>query len=167
MHVSQGTIANEDPSELILPTLRGLANRDVLVIVTTGGAPLAALGALPQNARAAEFISYDDLMPRADVFVTNGGYGGLHYALAHGVPMVVAGDTEDKAETTRRVEWSQTGVNLKAARPTDDGVARAVDEVLTDPSYRTRAQALQAEIAAAPGVAGVERIIHDLVAART
>ena len=166
VHVSQGTIAN-DPSELILPTLRGLADRDVLVIVTTGGAPLEALGALPQNARAAEFISYDDLMPRADVFVTNGGYGGLHFALAHGVPMVVAGDTEDKAETTRRVEWSRTGVNLKAARPTDEGVARAVDEVLTDPSYRTRAQVLQAEIADAPGVAGVERIIHDLIAART
>jgi UDP:flavonoid glycosyltransferase YjiC (YdhE family) len=42
-----------------------------------------------------------------------------------------------------------------------------VDEVLTDPSYRTRAQVLQAEIADAPGVAGVERIIHDLIAART
>lgn len=115
VHVSQGTIVNEDPSELILPTLRALADHDVLVVVTTGGASLAALGTLPQNARAAEFIGYDDLMPRVDVFVTNGGYGGLHYALAHGAPMVVAGDTEDKFETSRRVEWSRTGVNLRAA----------------------------------------------------
>ena len=67
------------PEELILPTLRALADRDVLVVVTTGGAPLAALGALPQNARAAEFIGYEVLMPKVDVFVTNGGYGGLHY----------------------------------------------------------------------------------------
>lgn len=166
VHVSQGTIANEDPSELILPTLRALADRDVLVVVTTGGAPLAALGDLPHNARAAEYIRYDDLMPKVDVFVTNGGYGGLHYALAHGVPMVVAGDTEDKFETTRRVEWSRTGVNLRAARPDEAAIARAVDEVLAVPTYRERARALQAQIAAAPGVAGVERIVRDLVASR-
>jgi UDP:flavonoid glycosyltransferase YjiC (YdhE family) len=166
VHVSQGTVANEDPSELIAPTLRALADRDVLVVVTTGGAPLAALGTLPPNARAAEFIGYDDLMPRADVFVTNGGYGGLHYALAHGVPMVVAGDTEDKAETTRRVEWSRTGVNLGTARPDETVIARAVDEVLTVPSYREHARALQTEIANAPGAAGVERIVRGLVAAR-
>jgi UDP:flavonoid glycosyltransferase YjiC (YdhE family) len=166
VHVSQGTVANEDPNELIVPTLRALADRDLLVVVTTGGAPLAALGTLPPNARAAEFIGYDDLMPKVDVFVTNGGYGGLHYALAHGVPMVVAGDTEDKAETTRRVEWSRTGVNLGTARPDEATIARAVDEVLAVPSYREHARALQAEIAGAPGVAGVEQITLDLVAAR-
>ena len=166
VHVSQGTVANEDPSELILPTLRALADRDMLVVVTTGGAPLEALGTLPPNARAAEFIGYDDLMPKVDVFVTNGGYGGLHYALAHGVPMVVAGDTEDKAETTRRVEWSRTGVNLGTAQPDEASIARAVDEVLAVPSYREHAAALQAEIAGAPGVAGVEQITRDLVAAR-
>lgn len=165
VHVSQGTIANEDLSELILPTLRALADRDVQVVVTTGGAPVEALGTLPPNAHAAEFIRYDDLMPKVDVFVTNGGYGGLHFALAHGVPMVVAGDTEDKVETTRRVEWSRTGVSL-GGHPDEAAIARAVDEVLTVPSYRDRARALRAEIAAAPGAAGLEQIVHDLVAAR-
>lgn len=167
VHVSQGTIANEDPSELILPTLRALADRDVLVVVTTGNASLANLGPLPGNARAAEFIGYDDLMPRVDVFVTNGGYGGLHFALAHGVPIVVAGDTEDKIETSRRVEWSRAGVNLRTARPDEAAITRAVDNVLADPSYGERARALQAEIKAMPGVAGVERIVRDLIAAST
>ena len=166
VHVSQGTVANEDLGELIVPTLRALADRDMLVVVTTGGASLEALGPLPQNARVAEFIGYDDLMPKVDVFVTNGGYGGLHYALSHGVPMVVAGDTEDKVETTRRVEWSRTGVNLGAARPSEHAILRAVDEVLTVPSYRERARALEKEIAAAPGVVGVERIVRNLVAQR-
>ncbi len=167
VHVSQGTIANEDLGELILPTIRALAGRDVLVVVTTGGAPVDRLGALPGNVRAAELIGYDVLMPRIDAFVTNGGYGGLNYALAHGVPMVVAGDTEDKAETTRRVEWSGVGVNLESARPDAAAIARAVDEVLTVPSYRERARALQAEVAAAPGVAGLEHMVGDLVAARS
>ncbi|HET8928540.1 MAG TPA: nucleotide disphospho-sugar-binding domain-containing protein [Microbacterium sp.] len=166
VHVSQGTIANENSEELILPTVRALADRDVLAVVTTGGAPVASLGALPSNARAAEFIGYDALMPKVDVFITNGGYGGLNFALAHGVPIVVAGDTEDKAETTRRVQWSGVGVNLETARPDEAAIARAVDEVLAEPSYRERARELAAEVAAAPGVAGLERIVDDLVAVR-
>lgn len=166
VHVSQGTVANDHPEELILPTLRALADRDVLVVVTTGGAPVGALGTLPENARATEFISYDILMPKIDVFVTNGGYGGLNFALAHGVPMVVAGDTEDKDETTRRVEWSGVGVNLETARPDEVAIAKAVDEVLTVSSYRERARTLQAEVAAAPGADGVEQIVSDLVAVR-
>ena len=35
--------------------------------------------------------------------VTNGGYGGVQLALAHGVPLVVAGNTEEKGEIAARV----------------------------------------------------------------
>lgn len=166
IHVSQGTLANEDLEELVLPTVRALARRRVLVVVSTGGVPVEPLGPLPANTRAAEFLPYADLMPKVDVFVTNGGYGGLHFALGHGVPIVVAGDTEDKVETTRRVEWSGTGVNLRSGRPTEAQIAAGVDRVLTEPSFRERAQALQAEIAAAPGMPGLERIVTELVASK-
>lgn len=165
VHVSQGTVANEDLGELILPTVRALAGCPVLVVVATGGAPIDALGPLPDNVRAAEFLPYDELMPKASVFVTNGGYGGLHYALAHGVPIVVAGDTEDKMETTRRVEWSGAGINLRTGAPDERFIASAVDEVLSDDRYRARARALAAELAAAPGAAGVERVVERLIAA--
>ena len=117
VHVSQGTVANDDLEELVLPTMRALADHHVLVVVSTGGAPVDALGPLPPNVRAAEFLPYGELMPKVRVFVTNGGYGGLHFALGHGVPIVVAGDTEDKMETTRRVEWSGVGINLRTGRP--------------------------------------------------
>jgi hypothetical protein len=70
------------------------------------------VGALPANVRFAAFLDYSRLMPRVDVFVTN-GYGSLHAALAHGVPIVVAGDTEDKAENAARVPWSGAGINLR------------------------------------------------------
>jgi UDP:flavonoid glycosyltransferase YjiC (YdhE family) len=42
------------------------------------------------------------------VYVTNGGYGGLHYEMENGVPIVVAGDTEDKPEgSARATRWKQ------------------------------------------------------------
>ena len=80
---------------------------------------------LPENARVAEFLPYDALFEKVDVFVTNGGYGGVHYALAHGVPMVVAGMTEDKAEVSARIVWTGTGVSLRTNTPTAEKVAAA------------------------------------------
>jgi UDP:flavonoid glycosyltransferase YjiC (YdhE family) len=166
IHVSQGTVADHDLEELVLPTVRALARSHMLVVVATGGVPVEELGPLPPNARAAEFLPYDELMPKVRVFVTNGGYGGLHYALAHGVPIVVAGETEDKMETSRRVEWSGAGINLRTANPSESQIADAVGRVLNERSFRERAQALRAEIVASPGLPGLERIVLDLVKRR-
>ncbi|GAA1938143.1 glycosyltransferase [Agromyces allii] len=147
VHVTQGTIDNKELDRLIRPTLDALADRDVLVVVSTGGRPVSELGELPANARAAEFLPYDLLMPKTDVFVTNAGYGGTQFALSHGVPLVAAGDTEDKPEVSMRVEWSGAGVNLRSGTPTAEAVREGVDRVLADPAFTDRAQALADAIA--------------------
>jgi len=146
VHVTQGTIDNKDFGRLVRPTLDALADREVLVVVATGGRPVEELGELPANARAAEFLPYDELLPKTDVFVTNAGFGGTQYALSHGVPLVAAGDTEDKPEVSMRVEWSGVGVNLKTGTPTADAIRAGVDRVLADRGHRARAGALAARI---------------------
>jgi MGT family glycosyltransferase len=148
VHVTQGTIANTSP-RLIGPTLAGLAGEDLLVVVSTGGAQPDQIGIqeLPANARLSTFLSYPDLLPRTAAMVTNGGYGGTQMALSNGVPLAVAGTTEDKPEVAARVAWSGTGINLKTAAPTPRKVRDAVRALLDDARYRRRAQALQAEYA--------------------
>ncbi|MFD4421332.1 glycosyltransferase [Agromyces sp. NPDC058484] len=146
VHVTQGTIDNKDLDRLVRPTVDALADRDVLVVVSTGGRPMEELGPLPANARAAEFLPYDLLFPKTDVFVTNAGFGGAQYALSHGVPLVAAGDTEDKPEVSMRAEWSGVGVNLKTGTPSAEAIGRAVDRVLADRGYRDRARTLAERI---------------------
>jgi MGT family glycosyltransferase len=163
VHVTQGTIANSDFSQLIAPTIDALADLDLLVVVTTGGRPLDALPPLPANARAAEYLPYDRLLPLTDVVVTNGGYGGVQQALAHGIPLVVAGQTEDKVEVSARVGWTGTGVNLKTNTPSIAEVRAAVTGVLRERSYRERAGELAAAIARADGFAGLDAVLGDLV----
>ncbi|WP_194829931.1 glycosyltransferase [Nocardia sp. XZ_19_231] len=150
--VTQGTIANEDFDELVKPTIEALATEDVLVVVTTGGRPIEQLGELPDNVRAAQFLPYDRLFPRLDLLVTNGGYGGVQYALAHGVPIVIAGDTEDKPEVAARVSWSGSGINLRTGRPSATAVRRAVRKALASPRYREAAAVLAGQISAARGI---------------
>lgn len=148
VHVTQGTVANERP-ELIAPAIEGLAGEDVLVVVSTGGRAPAELGLdnVPANVRVSTFLSYPELLPRTAAMVTNGGYGGTQMALSYGVPLAVGGVTEDKPEVSARVAWSGAGVNFKTATPTPAQVRAAVRQLLDEPSFRERAQALKAEYA--------------------
>jgi MGT family glycosyltransferase len=171
VHVTQGTIANDDPTQLIIPTITGLADQDVLVVVSTGGRAAASVTALldgpvPENVRIAEYLPYDLLFPRLSAFVSNGGYGGLHYALEHGVPIVAAGTTEDKLETTARVAWSGAGISLRTESPEPGKVREAVTAVLTRPRYREASARIGAEIAASPGLAGLDAAIAEVTEVR-
>jgi UDP:flavonoid glycosyltransferase YjiC (YdhE family) len=154
VHVTQGTVSNAVVEDLLVPTIRGLASEDLLVVATTARDPaplLAALGSPPANLRVAPFLPYDRLLPRTAVMVTNGGYGGVHAALRHGVPLVVGGRTEEKVEVAARVAWSGSGIDLKAQRPSARAVRDAVRRVLAEPRYRVRAEKIGADIRAADG----------------
>jgi MGT family glycosyltransferase len=150
VHVTQGSI-RPDMRELVVPTLRALAGEDVLVVVTTGGVPALAVEALlgsplPGNARVSEFVPYDLLLPHVDLCVTNGGYTGVTTALHHGVPLVQAGSTEEKAEIGARVRWSGVGVRIRSTTPSPRRLRAAVRRVLRDPAYRAAAQRVGAEM---------------------
>jgi UDP:flavonoid glycosyltransferase YjiC (YdhE family) len=157
VHVTQGTVANASLDDLVFPTFEALADLDVLVVATTGGRAVPAR-AIPSNARIAEYLPYADLLPRTRVMVTNGGYGGVHYALEHGVPIVTTGNTEDKAEVSARVAWSGAGIRLRPRKGTVSPaeIRAAVERLLTDPSYRAAAQRIGDEITRSPGPAGID-----------
>ncbi|KAL8404382.1 hypothetical protein RB594_009289 [Gaeumannomyces avenae] len=156
--VTQGTVAT-DPHALIAPTLRALAggrgdddddnddNDDVLVVAILGvrGASLPADVEVPANARVLDYFPYEALLARADVFVQNAGYGGVQASIMHGVPLVVAGVTEDKAEMSMRIQCAGVGINLATSTPTSEQVRAAVKEVLANPAYRQRVLAMKKE----------------------
>ncbi len=161
--VTQGTLANHDLGEVVAPTLAALADRDdILVLVTTGGRPLDAIpGPIPRNARLARFLPYDWLMPRLDLVVTNGGYGTVNYALSQGVPLVVAGVNEDKAEVGARVAWSGVGLALQTEAPKPAALRQAIDRVLDDDGYRLAARAMAVRFSEADSERHVLRLLED------
>ena len=162
VHVTQGTFANIDYHQVIAPTLRALEGDDVLVVVTTGNRALDTLPPLPANARAATYLPYDELLPRTSVYVTNGGYGGVHYALRYGVPIVATGGKEDKPEVGARVAWSGVGRRIRSDHPSSRALRRHILAVLNEPSYRRAARRVADDLAAAPGFAGLADVVDRL-----
>jgi MGT family glycosyltransferase len=146
--VTQGTVAT-DAGNLILPAIEALANDNVLVIVTTGGQPIDNLGldSMPANVRVEQFIPYEHLLPHVDVMVTNAGFNGVQLALANGVPLVTAGQTEEKPEICARVQWAGVGIDLKTSTPRPSQIRDAVMKILGSSQYRQRAFRFKTEIA--------------------
>jgi MGT family glycosyltransferase len=163
--VTQGTIAT-DPRELLLPTLEALRDEPVRVLGVTGGPDPAVLPAPPPNARVERYVPFAPLMPRVSVLVSNGGYGGVHYALAHGVPLVVVGATEDKRELVARVNWSGVGVGVRTQRPRPERLRAAVRRVLAEPRFAERAAAMATEMGRSGGPARAAELLERLARAR-
>jgi UDP:flavonoid glycosyltransferase YjiC (YdhE family) len=162
--VSQGT-ANVLFSKLIVPTMEALADMDDILVVAALGRESAVLpkgSVIPANARVADFIPFDDLLPYTDVFVTNGGYGAYQHSVSHGVPMIVAGLAADKPEVAARAEWAGFGLNMKTETPSPEAVREAVETMLTDGRYKARARELQKEMERYDTFSLIEENIEEL-----
>ena len=164
IHVTQGTV-NNNPADLIVPTLKGLASEQVLVVATTGGSEVGRIGLdpLPANALVEPFLPHINLLPNVDIMITNGGYGAVQMALAHGIPLIVAGTTEDKPEVAARIEWSGVGINLKTKNPTPEQIREAVTRIRTNPAFREKARQIQQEMAQTDPPTTATLLLEELI----
>ncbi|KAI0868610.1 glycosyltransferase family 1 protein [Hypoxylon argillaceum] len=164
--VAQGTLAI-DWENVLIPTIQGLAGRDdilVIAVLCVKGATLEGRVPLPlpDNIVVVDYFPYDAVIDHADVFVSNGSYGVFSHCVAHGVPMVLSGHTEDKIALGMRGDYAGFAFNLGAEQQTPESFAKGVDTVLTNPKFKTRAMQLKAEAEAFDALGTVERELRAL-----
>ncbi|HEV7332615.1 MAG TPA: nucleotide disphospho-sugar-binding domain-containing protein [Flavisolibacter sp.] len=165
--VTQGTVEG-DVNKLMAPTLEAFKDTDVLVIATTGGNGTEDLRKrfTSDNFIIEDFIPFDEVMPLADVYITNGGMGGVMLGIQHNLPMVVAGVHEGKNEITARIGYFNLGINLKTEKPKAAQIRAAVEEVLKNPSYRKNVKKLSKEMASYKPAELCEQYIAQLLPSR-
>ena len=144
--VTQGTVET-DVEKIIVPTLEAFKGTDVLVIATTGGSRTEELrNRYPYtNILIEDFIPFNDIMPQVDIYVTNGGYGGVLLSIENKLPMVVAGIHEGKNEINARIGYFKLGIDLKTEKPSPSQIKESVKTVLQDRVYRSNVIKLATE----------------------
>jgi hypothetical protein len=176
---------------LILPTLEALKDKtDVLIIATLVASDGDGLeDRISANARMAKFIPYDLLLPyvsaacwkrhichsllsnaqaltapfQVDILVSNGGYGTVQQALRAGVPMVLAGEGQDKAQTGGIAAWAGVSISFQKRRPRVEKLREAIQEVLDNKKYKNRASALAADFGKYDALKAFDDAIQDAV----
>jgi UDP:flavonoid glycosyltransferase YjiC (YdhE family) len=164
--ITQGTLAM-DPTSLIIPAIQALQDDAelVLVVVSPYTAEIQAGVRGSERIFYAGWLPYDILLPRLSLLITNGGYGSITQALSHGVPLLCAGQSEDKKDTAARVTYSGVGIDLKTDSPAAHEVKEAAYTILNDGGYRARARRLGDELnmlgGADAAVDALEKLVHE------
>lgn len=133
--------------------LEALGRLDADVLFTLGPFDPAGLGAVPDNVTVAAYVPHAQAL-RCDAAIVHGGSGTTVAALARGIPLVAVPMFADQMHNADRLVAHGLGLRVDPAQVAD-GLAPAVDAVLTDHRYRANTERLAEEIAARPTPAEV------------
>ncbi|MFC5289595.1 glycosyltransferase [Actinokineospora guangxiensis] len=155
VYVSFGTIFYRRP-DLLRTVIAGAA--------ATGAQVIAALGdltedlPLPDGVLAAPYLPQREVLERADVFITHGGYNSVAESIRAGTPMLVIPLAVDQPVQAHFVAAAGFGTALEPAEATERAVTDAVVDLL-DPArdYRDRLRA------ARPGCGDAATRVAELV----
>lgn len=139
--ITLGTVVDEPATLAAITDSVTAGNVDADVVVTVGPRGINDL-AEPGRVHVVEFLPLGEILDHLDVVVAAGGTGTVLAALAAGLPMVVMPMVADQPWNAQRAE--ALGAAVVVSRPDEVGVA--VEHVLANPSFRSAAAAVAAQI---------------------
>jgi zeaxanthin glucosyltransferase len=124
---------------------------------------LEGLRPLPGNILVAPWFPQLQILARASLMISHGGFGTLREALFYGVPLIVFPCGVDQRGNAARVAYHGVGLAGDIRRVTPQTIAHMLDTILANPAYRDNAQtmshALQADNGCETAVAFLERTL--------
>uniref|UniRef100_A0A1L8E195 UDP-glucuronosyltransferase n=1 Tax=Nyssomyia neivai TaxID=330878 RepID=A0A1L8E195_9DIPT len=96
----------------------------------------------PENVLVRKWFPQDDILahPKVRLFITHGGILSTMEAIYHGVPVLGIPIFGDQAMNMAKAETAGYGKVLKFTNLTEDSVLLAINEMLTNDKYVTRAR---------------------------
>jgi len=165
LYVSLGTIFSADPT-VLRTILEGVRDEPVNVIATVGrDNDPADLGPQPDHVHVERYVSQALLLPHCDAVVNQGGTAILSI-LAEGLPMIVVPQGANQFHNAAALSAAGVGRTLLPGDVTAAAVRSELRALLDDPGYRTRAEAMAAEIEAMPGPDEGVRLVERLAEER-
>lgn len=168
--MSWGTMQASPPSEFLSVARHLLRSTKATVVVAPQAnhrvevtKQLAAEIASGRLELTADFKDFIPKLRQADVFVSNGGFGGVKAALTLGIPVVCTGVQDDKPDVCGRVQRSGAGIGL-TWNISPERMFNAINQVLSNPRFRSRANIVGLELAVYDESSQLQQIAQRLLA---
>jgi UDP:flavonoid glycosyltransferase YjiC (YdhE family) len=146
--VSLGTANTDAGAGFLTAAAEAFAGLEARAVVVDPG---GVLGAVPPNVLVRPRVPQLPLLKRVDAVLCHAGHNTVCETLWHGLPLVVAPIRDDQPIVAAQVVAAGAGVRLRFGRADAARIATAVEEVLTEASYRRAAERLSASFHAAGG----------------
>ncbi|XP_057695627.1 UDP-glucuronosyltransferase 2A2-like [Corythoichthys intestinalis] len=139
--MSLGTLIGEIPNDLADEIAAAFAKLPQKVIWRYKGAKPSTLG---NNTILVDWMPQNDLLghPKIKLFVAHGGTNGVQEAIYHGVPILGLPLIFDQRDNLLRIEVRGAGKNLDIFTLDQNIFFQGVQEVLTNPSYKSNMERL-------------------------
>jgi UDP:flavonoid glycosyltransferase YjiC (YdhE family) len=166
LYVTFGTVfGSAEALTMVIEAVRGLPCH---VVATTGPTlDPAGLGPVPDNVLVASFLPQNLVLEHCAAVVSHAGSGTVLGALAAHLPQVCLPLGADQFINAEQVARCGAGIAIPPDARDVGSIRRAVEVVLSDDSYASRAAAVQAEIdtmtPAAEVLTSIERRAADRV----
>lgn len=142
IYISLGTIFNERP-DFYNACFAAFGDTPYQVVLATGDkVEQAALATAPANFIVRGHIPQLEILQRAALFITHGGMNSTSEALLYGVPVLVVPQHGDQFLVAGRVTEVGAGVMLPAAQANAAALKGLSMQLLTNPQFKARAQAI-------------------------
>lgn len=164
VYASLGTLQNgkEDVFRCFAEACAGLKVQ--LVVAHGGGLTRAAAGSLAGKPVVVSYAPQLEVLARARLTLTHAGLNTVLDSLTHGVPLVAIPITYEQPAIASRVKWSGVGEVIPYRRLNVARLRRAIQKVLGDNAYFSRAQVLKESIREGGGVKRASDLIEQLTA---
>lgn len=163
--VDEGALYTQEPRllKVAAAALAGLPQQVILLAGAERDPSALNLGPLAENVRVEAHAPLSDLIPFVDLLVTNGNSEPVLAALIAGIPVVVLPSLWDQAEMAWRVHDTGVGLRLPPRGTTPKHMRRAVERVLSEPSFGENARRIGAALARRGGPERAAKLIEELV----
>lgn len=160
--ISLGT-TDMDELPVLTTVLDALAHERARIVATVGAHADPSTIPTHANATVGPFVHHAAVLPHADLVISHGGIGTALAAMAHGLPVLFLPLGRDQPVNAAAI--AATGAAIVLSPTASPGqIARAVEELLTDPAYRQAAARVGAMIPSAGEQHPATRLLDGLIA---
>ncbi|MDA3624737.1 glycosyltransferase [Saccharopolyspora sp. WRP15-2] len=163
------TAGSRVTKEFDIDILRGLVDKvgglDVELLIAVPPSAAEELGTLPDNVRMG-WLPLDVVARTCSLLVHHTGGNTMLTGMANGVPQVLIPYLPYVVDYATRLTDYGAATMITPGDDTPENLARACEELLADPTYRTRAASVAAEMRGLPTPFAVAERLEKLVAER-
>ena len=161
--ISLGTSMSKDLG-FFIGCIEAFRGKPWHVVLTLGrGADLAALGELPPNVEAHNWMPHPSVLKHATALVCQAGMGSVLEALRYEVPVVAVSHSGETLANAHRVAQLGLGRHIPVAEASGEAIYAAVESLAVDDSLTARLALMAKEIEQAGGAPAAADALEALL----